>query len=297
MLLFAALMSLADPHAGAARQVGINPTPRRESPLPIPRRRTIVETAPAPAGEAAESASKDRLAECLGRASRDSAAGLAFARGWLAEGATPEARVRANQCLGLIESDRGDFAGAERAFNDALAGIPPAQKVAGVPLLAMAGNAALAGGSAVRALDLFDRALAVADYPDTVARGGISIDRARALVALGRMGEARSALDLAVRLAPADAEGWLLSATLARREKDLVRAQKDIATAASLAPRDPAIGLEAGVIAVLAGHDDAARRSWTSVTTLAPDSAEAHTAQAYLEQLGAPPTSSGTPPR
>ncbi|MFX8758797.1 hypothetical protein ABTM54_19420, partial [Acinetobacter baumannii] len=87
---------------------------------------------PAPAGEAAESASKDRLAECLGRASRDSAAGLAFARGWLAEGATPEARVRANQCLGLIESDRGDFAGAERAFNDALAGIPPAQKVAGV---------------------------------------------------------------------------------------------------------------------------------------------------------------------
>lgn len=303
MLLFAPLLLLADPHAGAARQVGPNPSQRQESTLPIPRKRTIIETVPStepggglgtPAGAGAKA---DRLTECLSRARRDSAAGLAFARGWLAEGTTPESRVRANQCLGLIQSDLGDFANAEKTFGDALAGIPAPQKAAGVPLMAMAGNAALAGGAAARALDWFDRALAISDYPDASVRGGISIDRARALVALARFGEARSALDLAVRLAPADAEGWLLSATLARRNQDMVRAQKDIETAVGLAPRDPAIGLEAGVIAMLGGHEEAARKSWASVVQVAPTSAEAKTARGYLEQLGAPPTSSVQPPR
>ncbi|WP_408590069.1 tetratricopeptide repeat protein [Novosphingobium sp.] len=299
MIMFAPLLFLADPHAASAMQVGPNPSQRQESTLPIPHRRTIIETAPSAeaGGPERKPATTDRLADCLGRAQRDSAAGIAFARGWLAEGATPEARVRANQCLGLIQSDLGDFGNAERSFTDALQGIPEAQKVAGVPLLAMAGNAALAGGAAARALDWFDKALAVTDYPDTVARGGISIDRARALVTLARFGEARSALDLATRLAPANAEGWLLSATLARREKDLARAQKDVETAAGLDPRDPAIGLEAGVVAVLSGHDDAARKSWASVVQIAPNSAEAKTAQGYLEQLGAPPTSAPQPPR
>jgi hypothetical protein len=40
------------------------------------------------------------------------------------------------------------------------------------------------------------------------------------------------------------------------------------------------------VIAVLAGRDDAARRSWQSVLTAAPDSSEAATAKVYLAQLG-----------
>jgi hypothetical protein len=53
-----------------------------------------------------------------------------------------------------------------------------------------------------------------------------------------------------------------------------------------LAPKDPAIGLEAGVIAELAGNDDAARKSWNSVVALGPDSAEAQTAKAYLAETG-----------
>ena len=43
-------------------------------------------------------------------------------------------------------------------------------------------------------------------------------------------------------------------------------------------PRDPQVGLEAGVIAVLSGRDDAARKSWQSVIAAAPDSDEAKTA-------------------
>ena len=61
--------------------------------------------------------------------------------------------------------------------------------------------------------------------------------------------------------------------------------QARIERAAALLPIDPAIGLEAGVIAMLAGHEEAARRSWQSVVAAAPDSAEAQTAKGYIAQL------------
>ena len=45
------------------------------------------------------------------------------------------------------------------------------------------------------------------------------------------------------------------------------------------------MGLEAGVIAALAGNDEAARKSWNSVLGLAPDAPEAAIARTYLGQL------------
>lgn len=275
----------------ALMQVGPNPSQQQASPLPIPRRRKVVET-PAPAAPAAkQDAATDRLSDCLLRAQRDPAAGLAFARGWVAEGATPQARIRANNCLGVVLSQQGDFAGAEAAFGEAIAAIPPEQAAASVDLLAMAGNAALAAGHADRALDWLDKAVAAGATADKLALGVIQSDRARTLVALGRVNEAASALDEVHRLAPEDASGWLLSATLARRNKDLPRAQRDIEVAASLDPRDPAIGVEAGVIAMLDGREASARKSWESVVKSAPASAEAKTAAGYLEQIGPAPTS------
>ena len=53
-------------------------------------------------------------------------------------------------------------------------------------------------------------------------------------------------------------------------------------------PVDPEIGLEAGVIAILLGHEEAARKSWQSVISAAPGSGAAKTAQGYIDQLGAP---------
>jgi len=228
----------------------------------------------------------DPLSECMARARSDPAAGLTYARDWLSRAATPEARARADQCLGLIQSDQGDYAGAQGAFADAVAAIPVAQIASAVPLMAMAGNAALASGDPVHALGWFDRALAVKDYDDAPARGAIEADRARALVAQSRTAEAVTALAEARRLAPGDAGVFLLSATLARRGRDLAGAQGFIETAAAIDPLDPAIGLEAGVIAELAGHEAAARKSWNSVIVTAPDSAEAGTARGYLSQLG-----------
>ena len=92
-----------------------------------------------------------------------------------------------------------------------------------------------------------------------------------------------------------NADMALLLATLARRGHDLAGAQGYIETAATIDPRDPAIGLEAGVIAELAGHEAAARKSWNSVIATAPDSVEAGTARGYLSQLG-PDTSAPLDP-
>ncbi len=285
--LFAALPVQPD----VWHQVGPNPSPRGAAPLPIPRRRAA---APAPADTppaTTRPSQPGKLAQCLAAAKADPAAGLAAARGWLAQGIKADDRVAARQCIGLILAGQGDFAEAEAAFAAGLADVPAGASATRVPLLALAGSSALRTGSAQRALGWFDQALALKDGSDPVALGTVQADRARALVALDRPGEAATALAEAHRLAPAYAEGWLLSATLARRGSDLAKAQDDIETAARLDPRDPAIGLEAGVIAVLAGRDGPARRSWESVIRLAPGSDEAKAAQNYLDQLGPKPAS------
>jgi Flp pilus assembly protein TadD len=108
------------------------------------------------------------------------------------------------------------------------------------------------------------------------------------------------ALDAATTLAPDNGEGWLLKATLLRRMDRLGEAQTAIERAAALTPggsgNGPQIGLEAGVIAVLAGREAAARQSWRSVIELAPESLAAVTAKDYLAQLGdAQDTAAPTP--
>ena len=145
-------------------------------------------------------------------------------------------------------------------------------------------------------LDLDGALLALADTQtglDARQRGGIQIDRARALVALDRPDEAAEALADARVSAPGNHQAWLLSATLSRRQGRLVEAQSQIEKAAELFPVDPEIGLEAGVIAMLAGREDAARKSWESAIRAGPGTPAAKTAQGYLDQLGPPAAQSG----
>lgn len=309
-------------------QIGPNPRTMEPSPLPIPRRKRATEVPP-PVPGAAQPATQtglpavaparpatSRYARCLAAGERDLPAAITAARAWLAEtsptpasAATPAGNERgaAAQCLGQLLIDSGDYAGAEAAFSTSAEQAPASDPAALSAVQAMAGNAALAGGRAEAALSWFEKALAAppAAAPDAKAGpdakskpaaptnealGAIHIDRARALVALSRLPEASGALEEAHRLAPNDPEGWLLSGTLARRGKDLERAQRDIEVAASLAahghPLGPQIGLEAGVIAMLDGREDAARKSWGSVLATAPGSPEAETAKGYLDQIG-----------
>jgi tetratricopeptide (TPR) repeat protein len=198
-------------------------------------------------------------------------------------------RVLANHCLGTASSELGLWEDARSAFLAAHDETPADEPRARARFAALAGNAALAGGDAQGALALLVQAEADARAAGSTPLEAIAaIDRARALVALGRGDDGLAALDTATTLAPDSSEGWLLKATLLRRLERLDEAQAAIEAAAKLAPANPEIGLEAGVIAVLAGRDEAARASWQSVIDLQPESLAATTAKDYLAQLGPP---------
>jgi tetratricopeptide (TPR) repeat protein len=200
-------------------------------------------------------------------------------------------RVLANHSLGTAASELGLWDDARAAFTAARDETPANETRARARFAALAGNAALAGGDAAGALALLTQARADARTAGSAPLEALAaIDAARALVSLGRGEEALAALDKATTLAPESSEGWLLKATLLRRLDRLDAAQTAIEQAAKIAPSNPQIGLEAGVIAVLAGREDAARASWQSVLALQPDSLAAATAKDYLAQLGPPKT-------
>jgi tetratricopeptide (TPR) repeat protein len=207
-------------------------------------------------------------------------------------------RVLANHCLGTAASALGLWDDARSAFLNARAETPADEIRARARFGMMAGNAALASGDTAGALGLLGEAEGEARTAGSAPLQALAaIDRARALVALGRGEEALAALETATSLAPESAEGWLLKATLLRRLERLEPAQTAIETAARLAPTNPDIGLEAGVIAVLGGRDAAARQSWQSVIDLQPESLAAGAAKSYLEQLGpAAPVTQEEPP-
>jgi len=238
---------------------------------------------------APRSLEQDRLAVCQAEARSDPATAMVTASTWLGE-AQGAGRSAPQQCLGFAYTSLLRWEAAESAFLAAREALPLGDRAARARLGAMAGNAALADERPEAALAAF--ALAQADA--TVAGEGelaglIAADRARALVALDRPAEAAEALAAARRGAPQDAGVWLLSATLSRRQGDLAAAQGQIETAAALAPASvalaPAIGVEAGLVAALAGQDEAARASWRSVLDSAPGAPEAEAAREYLAQL------------
>lgn len=228
------------------------------------------------------------LQTCLDQLAEDPARAHTMAQIHRSE-TTGAERVLANHCLGTAASELGLWEDARGAFLAAHDETPEAEPRARARFAALAGNAALAGGDAAGALRLLTQAEADARAAGSAPLEAIAaIDRARALVSLGRGEEGLAALDAATTLAPGNAEGWLLKATLLRRLDRLGPAQEAIEAAAKLTPTNPEVGLEAGVIAVLAGRDEAARASWQSVLDLQPDSLAAATAKDYLAQLGAP---------
>ncbi|MFA7595064.1 MAG: hypothetical protein WCY92_01815 [Novosphingobium sp.] len=229
-----------------------------------------------------------RLAACLAEARGPAGAALDMADRWLSEAKGAE-QAMPRQCLGAVYSRQGDWVLAERSFLDAREAVPAAQAARRARLAAMAGNAALADGRNEDALEAL--ALAQGDAGragDAALLGEVEVDRARALVPLDRLKEAEEALANARRDAAQSSDAWLLSAALARRQGNLADAQRYIEQAADLRPIDPEIGLEAGLIAALAGREDAARKSWQSVVDADPSSDSARTARGYLAQLGTP---------
>jgi len=162
---------------------------------------------------------------------------------------------------------------------------------------AQAGNAALAADTPDAALAALDKALAAQSLEST-ERADSEVDRARALVALRRPADAEAALTTARKLSPENGTAWLLSATLARRMNKLPDALSYIQTTASLLPRDAAVALEAGNIAIAAGDETAARKQWEQCIAIAPNSRnsrQAATAKAQLAALAASAPPSAEP--
>lgn len=230
----------------------------------------------------------NRLANCIALIEINAEAARSDASRWF-DTAKLDQKSDAAQCLGMALVELGRWDEAVTAFTNGRDLTMPGAQKSRAQLGAMAGNAQLTLGETATALATLERAQADADSAgNEVLKGEIALDRARALVILGREGEAQDVLTLARTALPYNAQGWLLSATLARRLDALDDAQRYIEEAALLAPTDPEIGLEAGVIAILAGRDEAARKSWNSVIETAPNSPFAKVATNYLAQLNVP---------
>ena len=226
-----------------------------------------------------------RFEACIDQALEDPKSAIITASEWHIAGGG----WLAQQCHGFALSEAGDFAAAASMFGDAADAAASGKSVETAKLYAQSGNAALASGDAAAALSALDKALLFSALyaAKTQDVGLLRLDRARALVALNKLADAQSELEKAQALAPQDPLVWLLSATLARRNGDYLRAQSDLDVAAKLAPRDPAVALEAGNIAIKRGRVEAARKSWQSAVDIAPDSAEGRAAKSYLAQLDA----------
>lgn len=259
-------------------QIGPNPN-SGAPPLPpeIAQRAKPLEAVTTPPGD---------LASCLADAASNPLSVVERATAWRAR-AEGRNKAEAGHCLGVALSALGRWQPALIALGEARDALPAGERAYRARLGAMAGNAAIAGGNADAALAALDTATAdAAGTADAALTGDIALDRARALVELGRPAEAEAPLATAREAMPKSAQAWLLSATLSRRLGKLVDAQAQIQKAGELLPTSPEIGLEAGVIAVLSGRDEAARKSWQSVIDAAPSSTAATTAKSYIAQLG-----------
>lgn len=261
-------------------QVGPNPamTPAPAVPEELVEQRRLERERRRPALAVVEA---DPVQACTARAGSDPEAVRAEAQAKF-DAASGLDRALAGHCLAIAHAELGQWPQAATAFAQAKDALPPGQQAYGARLALARASAELAAGASETALDVLS---AVDPGEDRRLAGALSVDKARALVALGRDAEAGAALAQARSADPDNDEAWLLSATLSRRLGRLDEAQEQIQRAAILRPTGPEIGLEAGVIAALAGREDAALRSWRSVLASAPGTPAALTAADYIAQL------------
>lgn len=210
----------------------------------------------------------------------DPAKALEVANGRILQGGG----VSAKQCAALAFAALGKWPAAAAAFEQAAHQAERDRQNIAADLWVQAGNAHLAADQPKEAVAALDAALLTGSLSGP-ASGEAHLDRARAQVALGKLPEARTDLDDALKLVPEDPLAWLLSASLARRMGALDRAQADIDHAAKLSPDDASVALEAGRIALAAGAPDAARVAFEGAVKNQPGSMAAQAAQAELDRL------------
>ena len=249
--------------------------------IPILLALAAAQAAPqADAATAAEAAAETRYRACAALVRTNAEQALSVAGAWRVEGGGFHAR----QCLGLAYVGLERWQQAAEVYQDAARDADAGRDPRGADLWVQSGNAWIAAGEPTRAVQAFDSALAT-EHLSSELRGEAHLDRARALVALDNAAGARTDLDRALELVPADPMAWYLSAELARRAGDLTRARVDIARAMELAPDHPGIALLAGTLAGLAGDMTEAERLYRRVAEGAPDTDAGRQASASLATL------------
>lgn len=221
---------------------------------------------------------KARYDGCVNAIPTDAAKAEQFAAEWQALGGGLPAR----HCLGLAQVALGKPALAATTFARAAQAAEAAKVPFAADLWAQAGNAALLAGDGKGALAHLNSAISGAGNFQPKRLASFHLDRARAAVETGDAKLARADLDRAKILDGSNADAWLLSATLARREKNLDLAATDIDAALKLQPKDADTLLEAGRIALLVGERGSARAAWSAVLKNQPGSDAARQAQALL---------------
>lgn len=216
-----------------------------------------------------------RFNACVALTASDAQRAVAEAEAW----AGSARNLPAYHCLALTYVALQRWTSAATTFEKTAGDAEAQQDTRAAPLWIEAGNAALAADDPGRARTDLDRGIPFLKGP---AMGQAYMDRARADVQLKDMVAARADLDTAMKLVPRDPFGWLLSATLARRQKDYDRAEKEIGEAIRLAPDDASIALEAGNIAAAKGVLGAARVAWEKALELDPKGPSGQAAAAAL---------------
>jgi Tfp pilus assembly protein PilF len=249
----------------------------------IPALALLLVAAPAPAQTGPSDARNPqaRYQACIKQTDTDPAGATQTATAWASSGGG----ALAAQCLGLARSAAEDWKGAADAFTAAADVATKTHDRSAASYWVSAGNAALAAGDTARARAALSSALADPALAEQM-KGEAYLDRARADVAAGDLPAARSDLNDALGLVPADPMAWLLSATLARRMNEGSRAANDIREAMLRAPNEANILYEAGNIAATNGDMDDARVQWSRAAAADPQSDAARSAKAELEATG-----------
>src|SRR5581483_16834 len=195
--------------------------PAEPPPLPIPR---------------PHAATDAREASCLALVRTAPQQALQQATDWRAK----NGGIPALLCQGLSYTGLERWPEAATAFETAAQTAERAQDRRRGDFWVEAGNSWLAGNDPAKARAAFDKALQTGTLAPQM-QGEVHLDLARAAVAAGDVATARADLDQGLALVPADPFAWYLSAALARRQDDLVRAKIDIDKAVNLAPDDAAV--------------------------------------------------------
>lgn len=269
-ILFAFALMTAAPALAQTAPALVGPAPVQGPPAPA--------AASAAPGAYDPSLDPKRYDGCVRAIDADAAKVEQFAIEWQALGGGLPAR----HCLALAQLRQGKNAAAASTLAKAAQTAEAQKSPMAADLWNQAGNAAMLAGDMKGAVAHFSSGILAAGEFAPVRTANLLVDRARARTELAELAAARTDLDSALKLTDKEPTAWLLSAALARRANDLVRAKADIARAATLDPTDADILFEQGNIAGAGGDTAAARALWEQAAKAEPGSDAAALARKAL---------------